>query len=233
MINSITEETGASISIEDDGTVFVGATDGASAQAAIDRINAIANPQLPKIGERFLGTVVKTTDFGAFVSLLPGRDGLVHISKLGRGKRIAKVEDVVKVGDKLRVEIADIDNRGKISLVLVAEDEETASGSCWIRLSMPRQAASAQAGLRKVRRGSGSADTSTVRRTTLPGGLRVVTEYIPSVRSASVGVWVGVGSRDEGASVAGAAHFLEHLLFKSTPTRTRGGNRPGGGRGRR
>ncbi len=123
MINSITEQTGASISIEDDGTVFVGATDGASAQAAIDMINAIANPQLPKTGERFLGTVVKTTDFGAFVSLLPGRDGLVHISKLGRGKRINKVEDVVKVGDKLRVEIADIDNRGKISLILVAEDE--------------------------------------------------------------------------------------------------------------
>ena len=131
MINSITEETGASISIEDDGTVFVGATDGPSAQAAIDKINAIANPQLPKIGERFLGTVVKTTDFGAFVSLLPGRDGLVHISKLGRGKRIAKVEDVAKVGDKLRVEIADIDNRGKISLVLVAEEDtaETTDGS--------------------------------------------------------------------------------------------------------
>jgi polyribonucleotide nucleotidyltransferase len=123
MINSITEQTGASISIEDDGTVFVGASNGESAQAAIDLINAIANPQLPKIGERFLGTVVKTTDFGAFVSLLPGRDGLVHISKLGKGKRIAKVEDVVKVGDKLRVEIADIDNRGKISLVLVADDE--------------------------------------------------------------------------------------------------------------
>ncbi|WP_313674646.1 polyribonucleotide nucleotidyltransferase [Mycolicibacterium sp.] len=127
MINSITEQTGASISIEDDGTVFVGATDGPSAQAAIDMINAIANPQLPKIGERFLGTVVKTTDFGAFVSLLPGRDGLVHISKLGRGKRVAKVDDVVKVGDKLRVEIADIDNRGKISLVPV--DEEAAASA--------------------------------------------------------------------------------------------------------
>jgi polyribonucleotide nucleotidyltransferase len=122
IINAITEETGAQISIEDDGTVFVGATDGPSAQAAIDRINAIANPQLPKTGERFLGTVVKTTDFGAFVSLLPGRDGLVHISKLGKGKRIAKVEDVVNVGDKLRVEIADIDKRGKISLVLVDEE---------------------------------------------------------------------------------------------------------------
>jgi polyribonucleotide nucleotidyltransferase len=128
MINSITEETGAQISIEDDGTVFVGASNGEAAQAAIDKINAIANPQLPKTGERFLGTVVKTTDFGAFVSLLPGRDGLVHISKLGRGKRIAKVEDVVSVGDKLRVEIADIDKRGKISLVLVDDDAAGASG---------------------------------------------------------------------------------------------------------
>ncbi|EHI14097.1 polynucleotide phosphorylase/polyadenylase [Mycolicibacterium thermoresistibile ATCC 19527] len=122
IINAITEETGAEISIEDDGTVYVGATDGPSAQAAIDKINAIANPQLPKVGERFLGTVVKTTDFGAFVSLLPGRDGLVHISKLGRGKRIGKVEDVVNVGEKLRVEIADIDSRGKISLILVDEE---------------------------------------------------------------------------------------------------------------
>ena len=128
VINAITEETGAQISIEDDGTVFVGATDGPSAQAAIDRINAIANPQLPTAGERFLGTVVKTTDFGAFVSLLPGRDGLVHISKLGKGKRIAKVEDVVNVGDKLRVEIADIDKRGKISLVLV-DEEDTADST--------------------------------------------------------------------------------------------------------
>jgi predicted Zn-dependent peptidase len=85
---------------------------------------------------------------------------------------------------------------------------------------MPRQAVSAKAGLRKVRRANEFSKTSTLRRTTLPGGLRVVTEYVPSVRSASVGVWVGVGSRDEGPSVAGAAHFLEHLLFKATPTRS-------------
>ncbi|WP_181775780.1 polyribonucleotide nucleotidyltransferase [Amycolatopsis pittospori] len=123
MINSITEQTGADISIEDDGTIYVGAADGPSAEAAIDLINAIANPQLPKVGERFLGTVVKTAAFGAFVSLLPGKDGLVHISKLGNGKRIAKVEDVVNVGDKLRVEIADIDNRGKISLIVVQEED--------------------------------------------------------------------------------------------------------------
>ncbi len=119
MINAIQDETGADITIEDDGTIYVGATDGPSAQAAVDRINAIANPTLPKVGERFLGTVVKTTAFGAFVSLLPGRDGLVHISKLGNGKRIAKVEDVANVGDKLQVEITDIDARGKISLVPV------------------------------------------------------------------------------------------------------------------
>ena len=123
MIKSITDETGADISIEDDGTIYIGANDGPKAEAAIGMINAIANPQLPKVGERFLGTVVKTAAYGAFVSLLPGKDGLVHISKLGNGKRIGKVEDVVKVGDKLRVEIADIDQRGKISLVVVAENE--------------------------------------------------------------------------------------------------------------
>ena len=129
MINSITEETGASVSIEDDGTVYIGATDGETAQAAIDKINAIANPQLPKVGERFLGTVVKTAPFGAFMSLLPGRDGLVHISKLGQGKRVGKVEDVVNVGDKMQVEIADIDNRGKISLVPVGEEGADDAGA--------------------------------------------------------------------------------------------------------
>ncbi|MCS4489133.1 polyribonucleotide nucleotidyltransferase [Corynebacterium sp. ES2794-CONJ1] len=124
-INEITEATGADISIEDDGTVYVSATGGKAADAAIERINAIANPQLPKVGEQFLGTVVKTTAFGAFVSLVPGRDGLVHISKLGNGKRISKVEDVVNVGEKIEVEILDIDNRGKISLGLVSHEEES------------------------------------------------------------------------------------------------------------
>ena len=79
MINSIQEETGADITIEDDGTIYIGATDGASAEAARATINSIANPHVPEVGERFLGTVVKTTTFGAFISLLPGRDGLLHI----------------------------------------------------------------------------------------------------------------------------------------------------------
>lgn len=120
-INQITEETGADVSIEEDGTVYVSAATGEAADAAIERINSIANPQLPKIGERFLGTVVKTVAFGAFVSLTPGRDGLIHISKLGGDERIERVEDVVNVGDKIQVEIADIDNRGKISLIPVED----------------------------------------------------------------------------------------------------------------
>ena len=115
-INAIQDETGAEISIEDDGTIYVGATNGPSAQAAVERINAIANPTLPKVGDRFLGTVVKTAAFGAFISLLPGRDGLLHISKVGDGKRVEKVEDYLNVGDKVEVEIADIDQRGKIYL---------------------------------------------------------------------------------------------------------------------
>src|SRR5690606_10603536 len=81
MINQIQDDTGADISIEDDGTVFIGATDGPSAEAARQAINAIANPHMPEVGERFVGTVVKTTSFGAFVSLTPGKDGLLHISQ--------------------------------------------------------------------------------------------------------------------------------------------------------
>ncbi len=128
-INALQDETGAEITIEDDGTIYVGAADGPSAQAAVDRINAIANPQMPKVGERYLGTVVKTAAFGAFVSLLPGRDGLVHISKLGNGKRVNKTEDVVKVGDKIQVEIVEIDQRGKISLEVVREGEASTEAS--------------------------------------------------------------------------------------------------------
>src|SRR5262249_10725917 len=119
-------ETGSEVSIEDDGTIYVGATDGPSAQAAIDRINAVANPTLPKVGDRFLGTVVKTAAFGAFVSLLPGRDGLLHISKVGDGKRVEKVEDFLNVGDKVEVEIAEIDGRGKIYLDKVRPEGEEA-----------------------------------------------------------------------------------------------------------
>jgi polyribonucleotide nucleotidyltransferase len=129
IINQIQDETGAQISIEDDGTIYVGAENGDAAEAARAQINAIANPTMPEVGERYLGTVVKTTNFGAFVSLVPGRDGLLHISKLralAGGKRVEAVEDVVSVGQKVQVEIAEIDDRGKLSLKPVLEEDGTA-----------------------------------------------------------------------------------------------------------
>lgn len=131
MINQIQEETGADISIEDDGTVYIGATDGPSAEAARAAVNAIANPHMPEIGERFVGTVVKTTTFGAFVSLSPGKDGLLHISQIRRlvgGKRVERVEDVLGVGQKVQVEIGEIDPRGKLSLHAVVEESDSAEG---------------------------------------------------------------------------------------------------------
>jgi polyribonucleotide nucleotidyltransferase len=125
MINQIQEDTGAEISIEDDGTVYIGATNGPAADAAKAAINAIANPHVPEIGERFLGTVVKLATFGAFVSLMPGKDGLLHVSELKKisgGKRVENVEDVLEVGQKLQVEITKIDDRGKLSLSPVVEE---------------------------------------------------------------------------------------------------------------
>ncbi|MBY9075838.1 polyribonucleotide nucleotidyltransferase [Nocardioides sp. WL0053] len=127
VINQIQDDTGAQISIEDDGTIYIGATNGESAEAARSIINGIANPTMPEVGERYLGTVVKTTNFGAFVSLLPGKDGLLHISKLralAGGKRVDAVEDVVSVGQKVQVQIAEIDDRGKLSLIPVVEGSE-------------------------------------------------------------------------------------------------------------
>ncbi|WP_067910276.1 polyribonucleotide nucleotidyltransferase [Actinomadura rubrobrunea] len=130
MINSIQDDTGADITIEDDGTIYVGAVDGPSAEAARQAINAIANPHMPEVGERYLGTVVKITAFGAFVSLLPGKDGLLHVSqirKLHGGARIENVEDVIKVGEKIQVEVTEIDQRGKLSLVPVEVIEREAA----------------------------------------------------------------------------------------------------------
>ena len=127
IINQIQEDTGADITIQDDGTIYIGATSGAAAEAARDVINQIANPTMPSVGERYLGTVVKTTTFGAFISLVPGRDGLLHISevkKLAGGKRIENVEDVLTIGQKVQVVIKEVDPRGKLSLAPVLEGDE-------------------------------------------------------------------------------------------------------------
>jgi polyribonucleotide nucleotidyltransferase len=128
IINQIQADTGADLTVEDDGTIYIAAVDGEKAEAALRAVRSIVSPQLPEVGERYLGTVVKTTTFGAFVSLTPGKDGLLHISqirKLAGGKRVENVEDVLQVGSKVQVEIGEIDPRGKLSLVPVLEESAT------------------------------------------------------------------------------------------------------------
>jgi polyribonucleotide nucleotidyltransferase len=125
VINQIQDDTGAEISIEDDGTDLCRRRLRRQGRSGSNMINAIANPTMPEKGERYLGTVVKITAFGAFVSLLPGKDGLLHISKLrplAGGARVENVEDVVSVGQKIQVEINEVDDRGKLSLVPVVEE---------------------------------------------------------------------------------------------------------------
>jgi polyribonucleotide nucleotidyltransferase len=125
IINQIQADTGADLTVEDDGTIYIAAIDGVKAEAALRAVRSIVSPQLPEIGERYLGTVVKTTTFGAFVSLTPGKDGLLHISQVRKivgGKRVENVDDVLPVGSKVQVEIAEIDPRGKLSLVPVLAD---------------------------------------------------------------------------------------------------------------
>ena len=186
---------------------------------------------MPEVGERYLGTVVKTTTFGAFVSLLPGKDGLLHISqirKLAGGKRVENVEDVLGVGAKVQVEIAEIDSRGKLSLIPVIEGEEGDEDEEGRRRPVTSRSSKATARTSSEARAvartqtliKGSNGIGTVRKTTLPGGLRIVTETLPSVRSATFGIWAHVGSRDETPALNGATHYLEHLLFKGTARRS-------------
>ena len=204
MINSITEQTGSDIAIEDDGTIFVSGPDGIAVQAAIDIINSIANPQLPKVGERFLGTVVKTTAFGAFVSLLPGprRPG-AHLQAgqrqadrqgRGRGQRRRQAAGRDRRDRRPRQDLA---GAGRRPADAAGEQRRGRSRSRagltgWLRApSRPLPRADADGVLER------GVDGSTVTSSVLPGGLRVVTESVPGARSASVGVWVGVGSVDE------------------------------------
>ena len=127
VINLIQQETGADIAVDDDGTVgtvTIGSPDGRKVEAAKERIMLIIDPPTANVGEVYTGKVVNITKFGAFVNILPGRDGLVHISKLGRGKRINRVEDVVDLGDEIVVRVDDIDDRGKVSLTPVGADAD-------------------------------------------------------------------------------------------------------------
>ncbi len=129
-INEIIALTGADIDIQDDGTVFIGSREGAGAEEAARMIEEIANPRPLQVGETFTGKVVKLATFGAFVNLVPGRDGLVHISKLGRGRRLASMEESgLKEGDTIEVEIQDIDAMGKISLRPIGPEWEAPEGT--------------------------------------------------------------------------------------------------------
>ena len=125
VINTIQQETGADINVDDDGvvgTVTIGSKDGAQVTEARKRIEQILDPPRANVGDVYTGKVVNITKFGAFVNILPGRDGLLHISKLGRGKRVERVEDVVSLGSDITVRVDDIDPQGKVALSPVGDD---------------------------------------------------------------------------------------------------------------
>ena len=174
-INMITMTTGVEIDIDDDGTIRIGSTDEESAQRAAGLIEEMVNPRMPEVSERILGQVVKTTAFGAFVNISPGRDGLVHISKLGEG-RIERVEDAVNAGDELEVEVIEIDSQGRISLTPVAWlDRQVAQGKT---LDEARAAAAGgSGGSRGPRREGGDRGRDRGRRA--PGGDRPRRERAP------------------------------------------------------
>ncbi|NBU61089.1 MAG: S1 RNA-binding domain-containing protein, partial [Actinobacteria bacterium] len=132
VINTIQQETGAEINVSDDGAtgiITIGSPDNSKVEDAKSRILAIVDPPTAELGAVYTGRVVNTAAFGAFVNILPGRDGLVHISKLGNGQRVARVEDVLNIGDEVQVRVDDIDDRGKVSLSLIGPDGEVIKGS--------------------------------------------------------------------------------------------------------
>jgi polyribonucleotide nucleotidyltransferase len=123
VINAIQQETGADINVDDDGTigmVTIGSTDRGAVEEARRQISLILNPPTAEVGQVYPGRVVNITKFGAFVNILPGRDGLLHISKIGGGKRIDRVEDVLDLGDEVEVRVDDVDPNGKVSLSLAS-----------------------------------------------------------------------------------------------------------------
>ena len=132
VINTIQQETGADISVDDDGAqgfVTIGAVEAWRMEEAMNAVMAIVDPPKAEIGKVYMGRVVNITKFGAFINILPGRDGLVHISKLGGGKRINAVEDVLELGQEIEVKVEEIDDRGKVSLVPAGDLPEAPESS--------------------------------------------------------------------------------------------------------
>ena len=239
-IRALSEKYEAQIDVDDDGTVLVYATNGELGDACIEEIRMMTKDV--EVGDIFTGRVVKTTTFGAFVELTKGTDGLLHISNLKPGGRAESVEDVVNRGDEVTVRVVEVNKeRGRIGLRL-ADDPEVEGksveelakigtgngkpGGDRDRADAVAVAAAAATGARHDVAATRAASravrlvTSDHTLTELDSGIRVVTETVPSVRSIALGLWVRVGSRDEQESEAGISHFLEHLLFKGTPSLT-------------
>jgi polyribonucleotide nucleotidyltransferase len=132
VINAIQQETGADVNVDDDGsvgTVTIGAKERSVVDEARRRIEMILDPPSADVGATYTGKVVNITKFGAFVNILPGRDGLIHISRLGQGKRVDRVEDVVELGQEIEVRVDDIDPQGKVSLSLASSPATSSSSS--------------------------------------------------------------------------------------------------------
>ena len=149
VINALQQETGTDIAVDDDGvvgTVTIGARDSGAVAEARRRIEMILDPPKAEVGAIYTGKVVNITKFGAFVNILPGRDGLVHISKLGRGKRIDKVEDVVDLGDEIEVRVDDIDPQGKVSLSLAGNGDTNGSRETSSSVAPPSATEAPEAG---------------------------------------------------------------------------------------
>jgi polyribonucleotide nucleotidyltransferase len=132
VINTMQQETGADINVDDEagvGRVTIGAKDGAAVDEARRRISLILDPPRAAVGEVYQGKVVNITKFGAFVNILPGRDGLIHISKLGKGRRVERVEDVLELGADIEVRVDEIDAQtGKVALSPIGDEVAGSAG---------------------------------------------------------------------------------------------------------
>ena len=181
VINTIQQETGADISVDDDGAqgfVTIGAVEAWRMEEAMQAILNIVDPPKAEMGKTYMGRVVNITKFGAFVNILPGRDGLVHISKLGSGKRIKAVEDVLELGQEIEVVVEEIDDRGKVSLTPAGAVEASSSSSDDSSDDAPRSSGGSSSS-------NGSATTSRPCRSRTPSTPSSPASWATSVRPAS------------------------------------------------
>ena len=234
-IRALCEEFEAEIDVEDDGTVRIYAPTGELVEACVARIKSMTKEA--EIGDRYdAAKVVKTTTFGAFVELVKGTDGLLHISNVKPGERVDSVDDVLNAGEEIDVTVVEVDKeRGRIGLRL--SDDPSVAGKSPEELASVGSGGDGGGGRRnggdrgrggggdrgrggdrggRRRDASSATRLSGARLTELDSGVRVVTEEVPSVRSVALGLWVRTGSRNETPAQAGVSHFLEHLLFKGT-----------------